>query len=133
MNYDPVNMPCVFQSHQGPVPSSIQTFIYIVVPSPGIESSRRSRVDRQFARVRDARPRSVPKLGPPSRGPSVVVVQNTTKPFSAGNGAVHLGSGGHLLDQLVVKPLVIALLMVVLRVFLHGLAKVTLAQGDDLR
>ncbi len=77
--------------------------------------------------------RSVPKLGPPSRGPSVVVVQNTTKPFSAGNGAVHLGSGGHLLDQLVVKPLVIALLMVVLRVFLHGLAKVTLAQGDDLR
>ena len=31
------------------------------------------------------------------------------------------------------RALVIALLMVVLRVFLHGLAKVTLAKGDDLR
>jgi len=77
--------------------------------------------------------RSVPKLGPPSRGPPVVVVQNTTKPLSAVNRAVHIGSVDQLLDQFVVESLVIALLMVVLRVVRHGPAKVTLAQGDDLR
>ena len=49
------------------------------------------------------------------------------------NGAVHIGSDAPLLDQLVPEPLVVALLMVLLRVFLHGLAKVTLAQWDDLR
>jgi hypothetical protein len=75
----------------------------------------------------------VRKLGPPSRGPPIVVVQDATEPFSALNRSIHSGAAGQLLDQLVVETLVIALQVVVLRVFLDGLAKVALAQWDDVR
>jgi hypothetical protein len=74
----------------------------------------------------------VRKLGPPSRGPPIVVVQDATEPFSALNRSIHSGAVGQLLDQLVVEPLVIALQVVVLLVLLDGLAKVALAQWDDL-
>jgi len=49
----------------------------------------------------------VPKLGPPLRGPPVVVVQNTTKLHSAVNRAVHIGSVDPLLEQFVVESLVV--------------------------
>jgi hypothetical protein len=79
----------------------------------------------------------------------VIVVQDTAKPLPALNRSIHTGAVGQLLDQLVVEPLlvdfvtlhgvavqrqhlVIALQVVVLRVLLHGLAKVTLAQRNDL-
>jgi hypothetical protein len=74
--------------------------------------------------------RAVPKLSPPSRDPPLIVVQDATKPLPALDSSIHAGSVGQLLDQLVVKPLVIALQMGVLRVLLHSLAKVTLAQRD---
>ncbi len=78
----------------------------------------------------ERRARCVPKLGPPSRGPPVIVVQNTTEPLPTLNRGIHPGAVDQLLDQLIVEPLVIAFNVIVLRVLLHGLAKVTLAQRD---
>ena len=61
----------------------------------------------------------------------MIVFEDTTEPLSTVNRIAHIDRTARILDQLVVEPLVIALKMVVLRVFLHGLAKVTLAQCDD--
>jgi hypothetical protein len=60
----------------------------------------------------------VPKLGPSSRCLPVVVVQNTPKPFSAVDDALQIGPIDQPLDQFVVQPLVVALQMVALRVFI---------------
>jgi hypothetical protein len=62
----------------------------------------------------------------------MIVFEDTTEPFSAVNRAALIDRTARFLDQLVVEPLVIALQVVVLRIFLDGLAKVTLAQWDDL-
>jgi hypothetical protein len=62
----------------------------------------------------------------------VIVVEDTTEPFPALDCTVSVWAVDRLLDQLVVEPLVIAFEMVVLRIFLDGLAKVALAQRDDL-
>ncbi len=59
----------------------------------------------------------VPKHGRPSRGPPIVIVQDATEPFSALDCAVHVAFVDQPIDQLVVEPLVIALKMVVLRVY----------------
>ncbi len=61
-----------------------------------------------------------------------LVAQDAAEPFSALDCTVSVWVAGLLLDQLIVESLVIALQVVVLRVLLHGLAKVTLAQWDDL-
>ncbi len=74
--------------------------------------------------------RTVPKLSPPSGGPPVIVVQNTTEPLPTLNRSIHPGAVDQPLDQLIVEPLVIALHVVMLRVLLHGLAKVPLAQRN---
>ncbi len=62
----------------------------------------------------------------------MVVIQNTTEPLTAADCTINAVPVGQLLDQLVVEPLVIALQVVVLGVFLDGPAKVALAQRDDL-
>ena len=72
------------------------------------------------------------KLSPPSRRPSIVVVEDAAQPFSTADGTVRIGLVAHLLDQLVVESLVIALKVVMLRVFFHGFPKVALAKWDDL-
>ena len=64
-------------------------------------------------------------------GPPVIVFEDTAEPLSTVNRTAHIHPTVRFLDQLVVEPLVIALEMVVLRVLLHGLAEVTLAQRDD--
>ena len=48
------------------------------------------------------------------------------------NCTIHVGLVARLLNQLVVETLVIALKVVMLRVFFHGFPKVVLAQQDDL-
>jgi hypothetical protein len=65
-------------------------------------------------------------------GPPMIVFEDTTEPLSTVNRTALIDRTARILDQLVVEPLVIALQRVVLRVFLHGLAKVTLAQWDNL-
>ena len=75
----------------------------------------------------------MPKLGPPLRGPPVVVVQNTTKSLSAVNRAVHIGPVDQLLDQFVVESLVVTLLMVVLRVVCQKSAELTSQRLQLLR
>ncbi len=63
----------------------------------------------------------------------MIVFEDATEPLSTVNLVARNDRTARLLDQLVVEPLVIALQVVVLRMFLDGLAKVTLAQWDDLR
>ena len=77
-------------------------------------------------------PRSVPKFSPPSRRPPVVVLKEAPQPFSTADGTIHVGPVARLLDELVVEPLVVALKVVVIRVFPHGFPKVALAQWNDL-
>ncbi len=48
------------------------------------------------------------------------------------NCTIHVGLVARLLNQLVVETLVIALKVVMLRVFFHDFPKVVLAQRDDL-
>jgi hypothetical protein len=48
------------------------------------------------------------------------------------DGTVRIGLVAQLLNQLVAETLVIALKVVMLRVFLHGFSKVALAQRDEL-
>ncbi len=57
--------------------------------------------------------------------------EDSTKPFPVLNDAVKIGLDARFLDQLIIEPLVISLQVVVLRVFLNGLAKVALAQWDS--
>ncbi len=68
----------------------------------------------------------------PLRGPPVVVVQDSTQPFSSSDIATRVGRATSILDQLVLEPLMIALDVVVLGVCLHGRPKVTLAEWNDL-
>jgi hypothetical protein len=62
----------------------------------------------------------------------MIVFEDTTEPLSTVNRAALIDRTTRFLDQLIVEPLVIALQVVVLRVFLDGLAKVALARWDDL-
>ena len=77
-------------------------------------------------------PRTVPKLSPSSRSPPIVLFEDTSQPFLTLDDTVHIGSVARLLNQLVAPPLVIALEVIVLRVFFHGFSKVALAQWNDL-
>ena len=76
--------------------------------------------------------RTVPKLSPSSRSPPIVVFEDTSQPFLTLGDTVHIGSVARLLNQFVAPPLVIALEVIVLRVFFHGFSKVALAQWNDL-
>lgn len=62
----------------------------------------------------------------------MIVFEDTTEPLPTLDIAVHDGIAAKILNEFVVKSLVIALEVVVRGVFLHGLAQVTLAQRDDL-
>ena len=62
----------------------------------------------------------------------MIEFEDSTKPLSTFNRAGLTDRMARLLDQLILEPLVIALQVVVLRVFLDGLAKVALAQWNDL-
>jgi len=62
----------------------------------------------------------------------MVVIQNATKPSSTFDGTLDAGPVDRSLNQFIIEPLVIALEMVVLHVFLHRLAKMVLAQRFDL-
>ncbi len=57
--------------------------------------------------------RSVRKFSPPSRGPPVIVFEDTTEPFSALDYTVYVAVVDQLLDQLVVEPPMIAYQVVV--------------------
>ena len=72
--------------------------------------------------------RTVPKISPSSRGPPIVVFEDTSQPFLTLGDTVHIGSVARLLNQFVAPPLVIALEVIVLRVFFHGFSKVALAR-----
>jgi hypothetical protein len=74
----------------------------------------------------------VPLLSPPSRRPSIVVLENTAESFPTLDAAVNVEFVPPILDQLVLETLVITLKVIVLRVFLHGRPKVALAEWDDL-
>jgi hypothetical protein len=62
----------------------------------------------------------------------MVEIEDASESFSTVDGTVHIGPVARLLDELVVEPLVIALKVVVIRVFPHGFPKVALAQWNDL-
>ena len=55
-------------------------------------------------------------------GPPFVVVEHPTQPFMADDGGTHVDDALPLLDQPVVESLMISLEVVMLRVFLHGVA-----------
>ena len=57
----------------------------------------------------------------------MVVIQDATEPLSTVDGTINAGPVDRLLDQFIVEPLVIALQMVVLRVFLHGPRQIQIA------
>jgi hypothetical protein len=65
-------------------------------------------------------------------GPAVVVVQHPTKPFAALDTTNHGVRASPIVDQLVIDSLMVALDVVVLRVFLHSVAEMPLSQWDDL-
>ncbi len=46
--------------------------------------------------------RTVPKFGPSSGRPAIVVLQDTAEPFSALDGALATGQIARILDQLIV-------------------------------
>ena len=71
------------------------------------------------------------KVGPRSCCPPIVL-EDTPEPFLALDCAVHVGLFARRFNQLVAPTLVIALHVVVLRVFPHGFPKMALAQRDDL-
>ncbi len=62
----------------------------------------------------------------------MIVFEDAAEPLSTVNLGARNDRTARLLDQLVVQPLVIALQVVVFGVFLDGLAKVLLAQWNDL-
>ncbi len=62
----------------------------------------------------------------------MAMIQDAAEPLSALDCTVRVETVGRLLDELVIETLVVALKVVVVCVLLHGLAKVALAQRDDL-
>lgn len=54
-------------------------------------------------------------------GPPIVAVQNPSQPFTALDITVHAAGAALVINQLIVEPLMIALNVVVLGKFLHGL------------
>ena len=73
----------------------------------------------------------MPRVGPRSCGPAIVL-EDTSEPFPALDCAVCVGLFAQRFNQLVAPALVIALRVVVLRVFPHDFTKMALAQRDDL-
>ena len=63
-------------------------------------------------------------------GPPVIVFEDSTEPLATLDSAALTDRTARFLDQLIVEALVIALQVVVLRIFLDGLAKVALAQRN---
>ena len=74
----------------------------------------------------------MPLPSPPSRRPSIVVLEDTAHSFSTFDGSVHVEFIAALLDQLVFETLVIPLEVTIVRVLLHHSPKVTLAEWNDL-
>ena len=64
---------------------------------------------------------------------SPIVVENASEPFTTLDTTNHGVRASPIVDQLVIDSLMVALDVVVLRVLLHGVAKMPLAQWDDLR
>jgi hypothetical protein len=73
----------------------------------------------------------VPKLGPQSCCPPVIL-EDPSEPFLTLDCAVRVGLFTRRFDQLVAPTLVVALRVVVLCVFPHGLAEMALTRRDDL-
>jgi hypothetical protein len=65
-------------------------------------------------------------------GPPFVVVEDPTQPFMADDGGIHVDHARRFLDQLIIEPLMIPLSVIMLRVLLHSVAEMVLAQWDDL-
>ena len=66
------------------------------------------------------------------RGPPFVVVEDSAQPFMALNSGIHIDHAVLFLDQPIVESLMIPLGVIVLRVFLHRVPQMPLAQRDDL-
>ncbi len=62
----------------------------------------------------------------------MVVVEDASEPFAAGDRAVFAGPLARFLDEVVPQTLVIALCVVVLRELSNRFPKVAFAQRDDL-
>jgi len=61
----------------------------------------------------------------------MIVLEDTSEPFSTGDGAVTVGLVAAYLDQLVFETLVIALKVVMVCVIFHGFTEVALAERHD--